>query len=377
MAFFTRKRFWQLHSVAGLVAGLGLLVIGLSGTALLFHEELQALVAPEKVRVIPTAEGKLSLQARVAALEAALPQHAVTGWDLRHDRRDAAEGAYVMPFGTREWHYVTVDPYRGTLLSSPAHHDSTLKGWLLELHYTLLMGDWGLALAGLLAVLWLFLGGSGFVLYRRFWATLFRLRWRESLRLLVGDFHRLVGVTSCVMATLLGFTGAYWNLEHTWEHLQGEPVDPMDQAIFHEKLLSPSLRLDDLLLDAEKRIPGFRADYVSLPWAPGGPVTLWGKSVHAGWWQSAHGSQVGYDGKSGVFVHAHDVTKDSWWKQIEDSFEPLHFGAFGGWPVRILWAFAGLAPALLALSGTWIWWQRRRGRGTQGPDPRLRESSET
>jgi uncharacterized iron-regulated membrane protein len=63
---------------------------------------------------------------------------------------------------------------------------------------------------------------------------------------------------------------------------------------------------------------------------------------------------------SGSFLSAHDLNEDSRWKQVVGSFEPLHFGNFGGLSSKILWAAAGRAPALPCISGMSIWWQRRR-----------------
>lgn len=40
----------------------------------------------------------------------------------------------------------------------------------------------------------------------------------------------------------------------------------------------------------------------------------------------------------------------------------LHFGRFGGWPVRILWVVLGLLPALLFITGLLTWWKRVRPR---------------
>jgi uncharacterized iron-regulated membrane protein len=36
----------------------------------------------------------------------------------------------------------------------------------------------------------------------------------------------------------------------------------------------------------------------------------------------------------------------------------LHFGRFAGWPVKLLWTALGLAPALLAVTGGLMWWNR-------------------
>lgn len=48
------KRLWQLHSWMGLIAGVGLLTIGLTGSILVFRQDVQALVNPRLLRVKPT-----------------------------------------------------------------------------------------------------------------------------------------------------------------------------------------------------------------------------------------------------------------------------------------------------------------------------------
>jgi uncharacterized iron-regulated membrane protein len=355
-----RKLFWRLHSIIGLTAGLGLLVLGLTGSLLVFHEEIDALWQPEKVRVEPTAAGRLPMRDLVAAVENAVPDHAVTGWRFHRADPTAADGVFVMPFGTREWHYVTVDPYRGEVLSQPQHHDTTLKGWLLELHTAFFLQHAGLLVVGLLGVALCFLGVSGLWLYRRFWKTLLRLRWKSSLRMISGDFHRMVGVFSVGFNLLLGFTGAYWNLSHVIEDWFYPHEEEVEELPFHEKLFAASYDIDALPLAARDHIAGFEVHYISFPWAPGGPFTLWGKHENAGWFRSDYGSQVSFDSSTGAFLSAHDLTRDGIWKQVEDAFEPLHFGNFGGLPVKIAWAAAGFAPALLTISGMAIWWQRRR-----------------
>ncbi len=348
--------------MAGLLAGLGLLVIGLSGSLLVFHEEIDALIRPAETRVEPTPEGRRSLNELVAAVEAALPQHAVTGWDFHRDDPRAADGVFVMPFGTRDWHYATVDPYRGKVLSHPLDHHSTFKGWLLELHMEFFLHHIGLAITGLLGVALCFLGISGLYLYRRFWKSVFRLRWKSSFRMLSGDFHRLVGVWSVPFNLLLGFTGAWWNLSHLVEDILHPHEEPTDEVLFHEKLFAADFDVAALPEKAREHLDGFETHYISFPWAPGGPFTLWGRHEGSAWFRSPHGSHVSFDSKTGDFLSAHDLTSQGAWAQIEDAFEPLHFGNFGGPVSKTLWAAAGLAPGLLCISGMSIWWQRRRKR---------------
>lgn len=357
-----KKYFWLLHSITGLVAGLGLTVIGVSGALLVFHQEIDALCRPEQVRVEPLPSGRLPLNDLIATVEAAFPGHAVTGWQPSEPGSRQADGVFVMPFGTRHWQYLTLDPYRGKILSQPELHGRTLKGWLLELHTELFLHHTGVALAGLLGLAMCFLGISGIYLCRRCWRNLFRLRWKASLRLLCSDVHRLTGVLSAGLHLLLGFTGAFWSLSHTLEDWKGGHADPGDEILFHHKLFPAGLDVASLPQQAQTHLPGFQTRYISFPWAPGGPFTLWGSQTDAGWFRSRFGSQVTFDSRTGAFVSLHDLRQDGTWAQILDSFEPLHFGDFGGLPVKILWATAGCTPALLSVSGMIIWWKRQRKR---------------
>ncbi|MFT3828457.1 MAG: PepSY-associated TM helix domain-containing protein [Opitutaceae bacterium] len=353
-----RKRLWQLHSWFGLVAGLGLLVIGLTGSLLVFHEELEAWLNPALVRVEPSPAGRLPLDTLLAHAQRQLPSHEITGWLPRHDAPELADVLYVIEHGHTEWLVATLDPYTGRVLASPRLGTATLTGWLLELHYELLAGHAGMLVAGLFAVMLCLLGVSGLWLYREFWRNLFTLRWGRGARILFSDLHKFVGITSVAFNLMLGFTGAYWNTTHLFaEWIVGEP----EQQTFATRLYAPTLSLDALASDAAARLPGFRGNFISLPSAPAAPaVTLWGAVEPRNWLTSPYGSTLVYDPQTGGHRATADLRVAGLWARVIDSFRPLHFGDFGGLPIKILWGLGGLAPGVLAVSGSVIWWLRHR-----------------
>lgn len=53
-------------------------------------------------------------------------------------------------------------------------------------------------------------------------------------------------------------------------------------------------------------------------------------------------------------------------------FSTLHFGRFGGMGVRVAWIVAGLVPALLAVTGVWMWWYKTVGPALRGQRRRAR-----
>jgi len=362
-----RKRLWQLHSWLGLVAGLGLLVIGLSGSLLVFHEELELAFNPETVRVGPTGDEapspRLPLDTLLAHAQRQLPEHEITGWLPRWDEPDAADVLYVIRRGDKEWLIATLDPYTGRLLASPRLGTATLSGWLLELHYAFFADHAGLLVVGMLGLVLLALGVSGVWLYRDFWKNCFTLRWRRGARILFSDLHKFVGITSVAFNLVLGFTGAYWNFTHViGEWVAGEH----EQARLERRLYADTLSLDALTRDAAQRLPGFRANFVSLPSDPVAPaVTLWGAVEPHSWLTSPYGSTLVFDPQTGAHRATSDLRAAGVWARILDSFRPLHFGDFGGWPVKLIWSLAGLTPGLLAITGFVLAWRRLFPRGTR------------
>ena len=352
-----KKRLWQLHSWLGLVCGLALLVIGLSGSLLVFHEELEAWVNPHLVSVEPTAAGRLAPGELLERVRAATPGHEVTGWLYNRHDSTLADVAYVIAHGTSEWKIVTVNPYTGRLLGGPMTDHALLTGWLLDFHFTFFTEHVGLWVTGFLGIGLCALGVSGVWIYRRFWKSLFTLRWGESRRIFFSDVHKMVGISSVAFNLVLGFTGAYWNLTHVVGHLfEGEEAEVPVAG----PMLAARYPLDAALAEAVTRLPGFEANYASFPWVPGADVTLWGSFADAGILRSPYGSTVSFDAQTGAHKATTDIRNAGIWTQLVDAFRPLHFGDFGGLFVQIVWSLGGLTPGILAVSGTVIWWTRRQ-----------------
>jgi uncharacterized iron-regulated membrane protein len=353
-----RKRLWQFHSWAGLIAGLALLVIGLTGSVLVFHEDLSAIFQPEKTAVVPAPSGRLSLDTLLSHAERQLPDHEITGWHVQNEHPRRADNLYVIRRGDNVWLTATLDPYTGRLLSEPHSMETTLQGWLLDLHHKFFADDVGIALSGVFGVLLCALGVSGVWLYREFWQNVFTLRWRRGARLLFSDLHKFAGITSVGFNLVFGFTGAYWNLTHTAEHLI---EDEIEQPVIDRRLYPNTLSIDAVVSDAATRLPGFRTNFVSLPSVPTAPaVILWGAVEPRSLLTNLYGSTLTYDPVTGAHQGTNDLRSAAWWTRVTDTFESLHFGNFAGLPVKIVWCLAGLAPGVLAVTGFTIWWLRRR-----------------
>lgn len=355
-----KQTVWRLHSVCGLIAGIGLLVIGLSGSVLMFSREIDGLLRPEVVRASPRdGASRLPMDELIGRVSASFPGHQIMGWVPAAEGSGDSDRAWVKLPDDEHWLFAHVDPHTGRILSRPSESTSHFTGWMLELHYSLLADHAGLLVAGLFAVLLVLLGISGVWLYRDFFRNFFRLRWGRSTRILFSDLHKFVGINAVVFNLVLGFTGAWWNLSHLIGHLFEEEHAEVAAA---ERPPAPGewASVDAMLREAPKHVEGFEARYIGFPQTPDDAVHLYGRHGDAGPFRGEHGSLVVFEAKSGALRSASDVREGSLWDQIYDSFVPLHFGTFGGWPIRILWCLGGLAPGTLAVSGFVIWRSRRK-----------------
>jgi uncharacterized iron-regulated membrane protein len=353
-----KRRLFFLHSWLGLLAGLGLILIGLTGSVLVFKDELDGVLFPKMVKADPAGRERLPFDVLLASAKKAVPGHEVMWWDKAREP-DRADFVYVVVHGTEIWKGITMNPYTGELLAGPMEREDTITGWALSLHYSFLADHVGEFIAGLCGAMLFFLGITGVWMYRGFWKTLFLLRWGRSARIFFSDFHKMVGITSVAFNLVLGFTGGWWNLRHIIGHMFEEEAPEGAQPQFITKShYADTLSIDALVKKAQEAIPGFTASSVSLPGAPELGITIYGQAGN-GVLTSPYGSSVMFDQQTGELKEAKDLRQGNVWAKIEDTFRPLHFGNFGGIPVKILWCIGGLTPGILAVTGFIMWWKRR------------------
>jgi uncharacterized iron-regulated membrane protein len=352
------KWLFKLHRWTALLAALPFVLICATGSAVVFKYEIDNAMDTKRVSVATPGTQRLKMASLFARVDDALPGHEIVGWQWFDDAQ-RADLVYVIPHGTADWYYITVDPFTGIPLSDPRALDSSVTDWLLELHYTLLIGDIGMLVSGFIGVLLCISVITGLILHRKFWTTLPRIRWGARRVLAFSDVHKISGALAAPMLLILGFTGAWWNIEHgveeLSEHWQGDAHPVVAGPLFNK-----ALSLDAIMAKAEASVDGFEAMYLSLPWEAGLPLSVYGRVPTRNPLASDYSSYLSFDGQTGSLVSTYDIREAGFFAQIIDSYRELHFGTFGGVVSRALWFLVGLVPLALALTGLWLWWHRRQ-----------------
>lgn len=348
------KTWYQLHMVLGIFGASFLLVLGLTGSLLVYGKEIQSLTGLNSITV---EQDRLPLDTLYKQLLNQVPEGSVAGW-LLSDLNDQADQVWFHNLETPSHESVyLINPYNGKVIGKMKEDRSdSLYGFLLVLHYSLFLGGVGYFLTGCIAFIYLFLAISGIKLYKRFWVSLFRLRWKESIQILFSDLHKFVGINAVWFHLILAITGGWWSLRDTV--ILTFPAEKVVHHLWHKED-----SINQLVEQTKIEIPGFHLGYVSFPHhSKEEPIGIYGNRFDSSGLESRFGSYIRFDVKTKKIFEKVDMSKESFLNRVLDSFRPLHFGTFGNHLSKVVWVIGGLSPAILAISGVSIFYIKRKNK---------------
>lgn len=338
----------KVHRLAGLIAGVYALVISITGAALVFRIDLQRALHPQ---LFTAAAGTTADPVAIMeAVSRAYPDHALSGVDAPTTLRPTYL-AYVT--SSRGFKTVLIDPVTARVLGELP--ERTAVRTLQELHFDLLSGRTGRIVNGIGALAIILLAVTGVVEW-----------WRRPARWQPGRYlresHRAAGIAGAAFILMWAITGAYFAFPSAFRAMIGA-VSPLTVSRTPESAVidtptPPAWR--DVIASARKQRPDAHIARVVLPFGERGS-----------WLVMFAASQPtpAYTGLDSVFIDRYSGAvidsagqRASAGDRITRLMTPLHVGAFGGAPVRLVWFVFGLVPALLAMSGALVWWQRRGAR---------------
>jgi uncharacterized iron-regulated membrane protein len=374
----TTATFFRWHLWLGVATGVFMFIVGGSGAVAVFIEELDWLVTPALRADVPAGSPRAGADALVAAVRAAHPDGRLTALNLSVRPSFAHVAKVTSP--ARGNLDVFLDPAAGRVQGEreySAAYTSTLRNFIRQLHLRLFMGLWGRVFVGFFGVTLVLSCVTGLWIYRGWFKNLLRLRWRApGWRTRWSDLHKIVGLWSLLLNLVFGLTGAVYGYEnlagqirsHWLRPARAEPAAPRPAAPRAAAAGEP-LPLDALLARAREAFPALTVRNILLPANATAPVVLRG-DVPSWSVQQSHVRRVNFislDARSGAVLRQFDGRDATGWDRLYSSFDPLHFGYFGGTPTKIAWFVLGLAPSALAFTGAWLWWRRTQGRRRAPP----------
>lgn len=355
-----RRAAFLLHLAVGLGLGVWLVLVSLTGSLIVFRDEIEDALHRPLTRVSPgtgwTALQPILDRARAAHPGAIFhtvnlptaPDHSLSFWG--HDAAGRSFHAYANPF-------------TGELLGADLADDN-LTEWLYLFHAQLLGQGIGERINGLGAIAWVALLGSGLLLWLprkgRPWRDGFVIRWQAQTRRRLFDLHRAAGFWSALPLLLVVITGAYFPFKapFRWlaETLTGttaaeDSPRPLPRTADH-----PVVSLDTVLTASAAVLPSLAPNWIHLPENSRDVFTV--RKRRPGEWRREGSNHLHVDPATGVLLRSDLHADRTAAQRILRAMFPLHVGTFGGTATRWLWVLLGLVPAGLFVSGARMWWRR-------------------
>ncbi|KFE54894.1 PepSY-associated TM helix domain-containing protein [Pseudomonas syringae] len=359
----TVRRWSFIHTWTSLICTLFLLMLALTGLPLIFSHEIDhALGNAPDFKEMPANTPHLNLQQLVEAAEAHRPGEVLQyfGWD-----EDDSNGVWAIMAKTagtdpNDSHSFMLDSRTGQAYETPSANGGFMMV-MLRLHvdmYAGLPGKLLLAFMGLMFVLAII---SGTVLYAPFMRKLkfATVRVDKSRRMRWLDLHNLIGVVTLTWALVVGVTGvisacadliiAAWRNDSLAAMIAPYQDAPALTA------RAPATRLLEI---AESAAPGMQADFIAFPGTRFSSEHHYAVFLKGNTHLTAHLiTPVLIDAKT---LEVTAVVERPWYMDALGMSQPLHFGDYGGMPMKILWAVLDVLTIIVLGSGLYLWWVRRR-----------------
>ncbi|MGE7959022.1 PepSY-associated TM helix domain-containing protein [Pseudomonas sp. NPDC089530] len=359
----TIRRWSFIHTWTSLICTVFLLMLALTGLPLIFHHEIDHLLgdAP-KLREMPADTPRLDLQQLVRAAEAHRPDDVMQyfGWD--EDEPNGVLTIMARTAGTEpnSSYSFMLDARTGEAVEIPSANGGLMM-FILRLHVDMFADLPGKLLLAFMGVLFVLAIVSGVVLYLPFMRRLefATVRQDKSTRLRWLDLHNLIGVVTLTWALVVGVTGVISAcadlLIAAWRNDSLSAMVEPYRAAPPLTRLAPASRLLDI---ANEVAPDMQPDFIAFPGTRFSSEHHYAVFMKGSTHLTSHLLTPVLIDASTLQVTA--VAERPWYMDAMGMSQPLHFGDYGGMPMKILWATLDVLTIVVLGSGLYLWLVRRR-----------------
>ncbi len=364
------KVWSKVHTWTSVISTVFLLLLCITGLPLIFNHELNhALydeVEPAKLAAdAPSAD----LDTVVANGLARMPGQAVQFmfWDRDEPEIIWLSVGKTVDSDSQHNRLVKLDSRTAQFLEE-VDFRSRLTYVIYRLHVDMYAGLTGKLFLGLMGLLFCVAIISGVVLY---WPSTRKLDFgamrRDRPRLVRWlDLHNLLGVVTVVWALTVGFTGVI----NTWADLifklwQNDQLAAMTLAYKDRPVPQGPTSVDRAVAAAREAMPGMKPSFVAFP-----GNSFSSKSHYAVFMrgETALTSRLLrpalIEAETGKLTDSRDLPLYATALLVS---QPLHFGDYGGMPLKIIWAVLDIATIAVLITGLYLWVVRLRRRRAARP----------
>lgn len=358
------RKWGFVHKWTSLICTVFMLLLCITGLPLIFHDEIDDLLhSSVKAAEVPAGAPAADLDRVLANALASAAANTKAPQFLIWDRDDP--NAMFVAVGES----ITSDPTKNLLVRMDVHTGAYLDApdvtgrftyIMLKLHTDMFAGLPGKLFLGLMGILFCVAIISGIVVYapsmRKLDFGTYRNHRPRVVRWL--DVHNLAGILLVMWTLVVGFTGVI----NTWADLVlriwqfGQLAEMTSQ--YRDR--APPAKLTSLeaaVRVAVDAVPGMTPSFVAFP------GTVFSSKSHYAVFLKGDTPVTSrllkpalIDAETGKLTDSRDMP---WYVTTLFISQPLHFGDYGGTPLKILWALLDVLTIIILGTGVYLWLRRR------------------
>jgi uncharacterized iron-regulated membrane protein len=359
----TIKSWYLVHKWTSLICTVFLLLLCVTGLPLIFMEELEDItglhpVVPEMAAGAEMASLDTVLASALKERPGEVPQF-ISFDDHGEPVVYVSTGVTPLSQG-EESHFAAFDARTARQLPMKPF-DGSLMSYFFRLHVDLFAGLPGMLFLGFMGLLFVVALVSGVVVYAPFMRKLDfgTVRKDKNTRVKWLDMHNMIGIVTLGWALVVGATGVVNTLaQPILLHWQSDQLAEMVAPYKDKPALKSFSSIQSAYDTAIKAAPHMKPSFIAFP------ETAFSSKHHYAVFMEGDTPLTAklltpalVDAETGELTAMRPMP---WYVSALFLSQPLHFGDYGGMPLKIIWALLDLASIAVLGSGLYLWLGRRR-----------------
>lgn len=351
------KKLISFHSITGLFAGIFILALSLSGTLLVFHDDIDALQKPFFLS-LKTSNQILPVDSCFKIVQQKYPHAVISSCTVAENKQQAFsftiyDSSYQN--GTKALQ-VFLHPQTGAILKTRGGSDDfkhNFMSWLAAFHSSFHAGKTGEWFLGFFAIIFLLSIITGIILYRKNIVAVLLFKntvWKKN------NLHQIIGTWALLFNLMIGITG-FWMQRYVFkkEFYQSSnwvnTIKPSPYLFFN---------FDSAYNSLQKLHPNFTGYVIYFAQSKKGKSAIYGSNKTNTYIHSKKFADVIFLDSAGSISKTRFINEIDAADRYDIINSQLHMGKYGGWPVKIIYSLFGLSSALLSITGFLLWVKRRK-----------------
>ena len=351
-----------IHRWSSLVCTAFMLLLCLTGLPLIFHHEIDHALGKEiEAPEVADPKARADMDRVAATARARWPDKRILFASLEPDDDRVWFVTMADRPDSTDLVQVAVDARDAKSVAEPVIGGTGFMAVMLSLHVDLFAGLPGKLFLGAMGVLLVISIVSGVVLYAPFMKKLEfgTVRTTRATRVKWLDLHNLLGIVTVTWALVVGATGVI----NTWAELavgywQSTEVAAMIRGYAGQPPATRTGTLQRSVEAAVAREPGMKIAFIAFPGSSFSTPHHYGVYMRG---ESPLTSRLVKPVLVDVDTARVTDSRDLPWYLVTLLLsQPLHFGDYGGLPLKVVWAVLDVVTIVVLASGLYLYVARRK-----------------